>query len=282
MTRRSIHIALLALAALCYTNAALAQSITVAEAEAQLKEYFNGLSYWRFQYAAEDTSFALRPHPKDSVEKYNSYIIEYIQKLCSTLPALMTAELRSLQSDDFDFRTLVSADKKIRIYNWDTYLVSKNGGMYYNAAVQYRSGSGTKFAYLLDVPEESKRDGGAIYTDLITIKTKAGKTFYLAVYKNIPGGKDAVGGVKALEIVDVELKGADVFVATNRTLNNIDYGYDYSSNYNYQTMKEEQVVHLSKNNKKLYIPLVEGDQMTGRWLVYVFDGSKFVYNKNAK
>ena len=45
-------------------------------------------------------------------------------------------------------------------------------------------------------------------------------------------------------------------------------------------MKESYVLHMDK--QKLYVPLVEGDKLNGKWQVYIWNGNKFVYDKNAK
>ena len=45
-------------------------------------------------------------------------------------------------------------------------------------------------------------------------------------------------------------------------------------------MKEKYVIYMSK--QKLYIPAADGDKLNGNWIVYSFDGQKFVSDKNSK
>ena len=69
-------------------------------------------------------------------------------------------------------------------------------------------------------------------------------------------------GVQALSIKD-GLKDAMVFGGSAT----VKYSYDHASNYDFKKMKERYTIHLEKG--KLLVPVVEGKNVTGKWLVYV-------------
>lgn len=246
------------------------------EVEQQIKSYMERTEYWRYKYEPEDTSFGYEVEPYDSLTHINDELYDYMLKVCSTMPQLLKAKL------NIDEMAIVtSEDQKLRIYSWDTYM---GGTMhYYNAIAQYATVTGSQAIDINHLPKkEENSEPGAVYNSVYTIKQKDGKTYYLLTYRGTFSNIVAGAGIKAVSIADDNLLSVDVFQATNKTLNDINYNYDLSSNYNYDNGGEYYVIHLSKNNKKLYIPLVDGDQMTGKWLVYVFNGYKFIYDEKAK
>jgi hypothetical protein len=87
-------------------------------------------------------------------------------------------------------------------------------------------------------------------------------------------------GVHAYKIEGDKLTDAPIFQGAYETKSKLEYSYDYSSNYDFKKMKEDYTLHLDK--QKLYIPEVANDKVTGNYMVYVYDGDKFVYDKNAK
>ncbi len=87
-------------------------------------------------------------------------------------------------------------------------------------------------------------------------------------------------GIRVLSISNNKPEPQNIIRTATELTDHIEYTYDYSANFSFKTMKETNVIHLEKQS--LYIPEVSGGNMTGKWLVYVFDGKEFVYDKNAK
>lgn len=251
---------------------------SVAQVEQELANHLKHIQYWRFEYSAEDTTFAGEVNPEDSVIAASKGLEAYLLDITQRQPATLRAFFKTLENTDL--KIVTSDDKHFRIYCWDT----QTGGTMkvYKSVAQYEDGGRTKSVLLQDGKNSGEGDmmsPGYYYLSIANVNA-GGKHIYLPMYTAIYSTKDVMKGIRALSIEGGELKDATIFQATNNTLDRIEYTYDYAANYDFKKMKEDYVLHLEK--QKLYVPLVDGDKVTGKWLVYVFDGNKFVYNKNEK
>ncbi|HEY1030431.1 MAG TPA: hypothetical protein VGD89_01575 [Flavipsychrobacter sp.] len=248
---------------------------SVAQVEQELIGHLNRIQYWRFEYSPEDTSFAGEVSPADSLNDANRKLEAYLLQVAESQPALLKANLKI--PENADLKIVNSDDKKLRIYCWDT----QTGGTMkvYRAVAQYEDNGRVK-SMLLDGGANSKEDmnPGQSYLSIYTLN--AGKKYYLPVYTAIYSTKDVMKGIRALAVEGGELKPAVIFETNNTTVDKIEYTYDYAANYDFKKMKESYVLHMDK--QKLYVPLVEGDKLNGKWQVYIWNGNKFVYDKNAK
>lgn len=261
---------------ICFTFCSFtSKAQTPYDVEQQIKSYMERIEYWKFKYEPEDTSFGYEVDRYDSLSYINDEFYNYMVEVCSSMPQLMSYNMNIK-----DIKIATSHDKKLRTYSWEQY--ERDNKSRYESVIQFITEHGS----------HSKSNGqvggkkiSRFYEDIYTIKTKDEKTIYLLKCKNkLPNDlmrKAIVSYVLTKEIKDPIIM-ADAFQKDKTTLSFIDYYYDYLSNYSFEDTKEEFDIHLSKNNKKLYIPLVDGEQMTGDWLVYVFNGYKFVYDKKAK
>ena len=100
---------------------------------------------------------------------------------------------------------------------------------------------------------------------------------YLAISGGVIGIPEVPKTIRAYTIENGELKDtAKIFITPKKSYNRIDIEYDLTS------ATEKNTIHLSEHKEKLYIPLIEGLKFKDKYLVYVFDGYNYVYDKNAK
>ncbi|MEZ5017972.1 MAG: hypothetical protein R2800_13015 [Flavipsychrobacter sp.] len=240
---------------------------TIAEAEQQMASYLHAMNFWR--YVDSDSIDLDTVDQYDSIIAYNEKLGSYLTSLINTQPEILTAKLAVLQDAGMDIVT--APDSKVRLYSWDTQM----GGTMrdYANIIQYATQNGTK-AF-----EET--EGGVSFYSIYHIKAQSKKNYYLAIYNARLSTKLIEEGVKAYIIEDNELKPANIFHTPSKTYNTISYSYDL-----YTAMNDDEVegtdIALSDDYNKLYIPIIEGEHMTNRRLVYVFDGEKFVFDKHAK
>lgn len=267
--RRLISLSLLLLSA----NGLQAQTIT--NAEQHIKSCLDAISYWRFAYNPADTTFATTVSPTDSIVAYNKSLEEYLISNCNHIPQLLSGNINL--PDNSDMSMVTADDKKMRIYSWDSHQ-SKEQPFWRVVALCKLNGK-VAAQSLTNSGKTIKGDHKAIYS----IKGSGNKNYYLAVYNIIaPNRPISISGVTTYGIENGVLKQINLFEEQGKRGNNIQYQYDYYANYSYDKMKEIHTIHLSKNKKKLYIPMVNGTILNGEWKVYLFDGEKFVYNKDEK
>jgi len=251
---------------------------SVQQVEQDILGYLSKIQYWRYEYSAEDTNFSAEVSPVDTIEVANRELLQYFLKVGVNNQTMLSAPFNLLEKADI--KIVTSPDKKMRIYSWDTH----TGGTmhFFNTVAQYETGSGVTITEIRDKPEHYKDSmiPGNTYNLIYTMADKSGKKYYLPVYTAIYSTKDVMKGIRAFSIENGKLLDAEIFKATNKTLSRIEYGYDYMTNYSFKKMKEEYTLYINK--QKLYIPVVEGEKITGRWLIYVWNGEQFVFDKNAK
>lgn len=182
---------------------------------------------------------------------------------------------------------LTSDDKNFRIYCWNT----ETGGTmrFYNAIAQYRSSNGIKTAVLNRVDAKVSAedfDPGYWYNRLHTVTDNKGKAYYLPIYVGVYSSSDHLDGIKAFTIDNGQLNDSvKIFKTTKSSINSIEYAYNsYTYSYKgYDDKKDRDFykIHMNDEKTKVYIPLISEEKFTGRWLIYVFNGEQFVYDKNA-
>jgi hypothetical protein len=121
-------------------------------------------------------------------------------------------------------------------------------------------------------------DPGVVYTTINSINSSR-KKYYLPMYTGTAASGNMMKGICAYDIEGDKLQDAPIFHGEYGPTSKIEYSYDYSANYDFKKMKEEYVLHLDK--QKLYVPEVASEKVTGNYMIYNFDGEKFVYDKNA-
>jgi hypothetical protein len=216
----------------------------------------------------------------DSLEIANKRLADFIINTGQKAD-MISMPFRELDSSSINI--LTSDDKNFRIYCWNT----ETGGTmrFFNALAQYRSVNGIKTAVLnrIDAAESAEDfDPGYWYHQLYTVKDKNGKAYYLPLYVGIYSGRDRMDGIKAYTIDNDQLNDSvQLFKTTKASINAIDYAYDAFNSYEDKDDRERPTIHLNEEKTKVYIPIISEEKFTGRWLIYVFNGEQFVYDKNA-
>lgn len=252
------------------------QAQTVQEMEANVQRYLEGISYWRFQYNAEDTSFGQQVNATDSVYAMNDSITHYLLHVAPKIPGVMKKQ--PALPENTDMNVILSADKKIMLWCWNTHTGSMSE--FYNAVALYDAGGAVQSLKVADVSDarELQKASGE-FVNLLSVAGDKGERYYIFLARVKMSDKDMLSIITAYSLSDNTLKTTELFSGGISTGKYITYVYDYMSNYDFGNMKETNTVHLSKNGRRLYIPEVQDGAMTGKWHVYNFDGSKFVYDK---
>ncbi len=240
-----------------------------------IQRYLDGISYWRFQYNAEDTSFGHTVYAPDSIYAYNDSLVDYLMNTAPGIPGVL--KRKPVLKENADIKIITSADNKLVLYCWNTHTGEVD---FYNAVALYETNEGVKGFKKANVSDakELKKASGEFY-DVLTINNDKGDRYYIFLARVKMSERDMLNIMTAYTVADNQLKAVELFSGGMSSGRFITYIYDYMANYDFEKMKEVNTVHLSKNGKKLYIPEIVDGQMTGKWQVYNFDGSKFVYDK---
>lgn len=248
---------------------------TINDYEQQIRNCLDGVSYWRFEYSKDDTLFRNAVDATDSVVYYNDALKKYLIKNAAGNTMLLKGAMKGLE--EAEISVVTSQDKKMRIYSWDTHT---GGAMHvYENVILYSDGGKVNAVEASMFNDKDDVEGEAI--EVHNVASGDG-TLYLVIYKSVFSTKDVGKKIAAYQAVNSEIRQAEVFSTEKGLRSSLEYKYDYMSNYDFEKMREVYSVKLSKNNKKLYIPVVENEQMTGMWQLYNWDGSKFVFSKNVK
>jgi hypothetical protein len=176
-----------------------------------------------------------------------------------------------------------SGDRKFRIYSWN----EKSGGTMegFYSVLQYKAASGTKVQAIYPKPGDIRdmTDNGDApgfwYAKIYTVKPHRNKTFYIALRRSRLSNYLGTCGVRAFTIEGDKLNDSIKLFNNYAPSNSIDYAYDLFSNYNLKRRKEKWVVHFSRNKHKLYVPIVVDEKVSGKYLVYKFDGKCYVLKR---
>ena len=228
--------------------------------------------------------FTYDPHQGDlyreitpgELMRQDKKIKNYLDKICTRTPATLHMDFSSL-SDYLHVTT--SDDGKIRAYSWTSPFNDID-----NEFIQFQAGDSTKVIWdykINGTAEEmaSTFDYNTDYSSIVSIKTKDKKIVYLAIYyRNIPHARSQSDGIEAYVIDHGGLQSKPFFKTPKETLTSISYEWDGQG----PTPCADSKIHLSDNKQKLYIPIVRDLTITTEYLVYVFDGNNYVFDKNAK
>ena len=148
---------------------------------------------------------------------------------------------------------------------------------FYNDLAQIQTAKGVKFQEMQDTASEG--DYGCDYRSITTVHTKNNQNIYLVIEEAVVSTKDRYEGITAFIIEGVSLKKLNAFKTKTKSLNSIGYGFDAFAHGQGTFVSE---IHFSNDSRKLYVPIVKGETLTDNFLVYIFDGDNYVFDKNAK
>jgi len=249
---------------------------TVHEVDQMLTEYLKQISYWSHNHDKDNSENG------DSLSNANGNLETYISTTCIKLPIDSRFPLAERKGLDI---TLAN-DHKLKVFTWDTQL---GGTQYYYSSVILGKTKNGVFSSVVDALflEVSQGDTTAPadtydYYDIAGIKLKNSSMIYLFFGTQV-ATRYRGEQVFACKIVNDELVQVPFFKTKSKLLSSIGYAYDLFAFGDKNGKSDPPIIHLSKDKKKLYIPLINGhEKMTNNYLVYVFDGNNFVFDKNAK
>lgn len=209
--------------------------------------------------------------------KENRQLKNYIDKMWAHNPSTLHMGFSCV---DNYLHITTSDDGKVRAYYWGSNIYNAE-----NCFIQCQDGKDTKITWdykihgnIGDMKEDEFAEDLS-YSNILSVPTKDNRTVYLAIfYSYIPHTHSQSDGIEAYVIDHGKLEPTSIFKTAKKTLNSIFYRYDGQA----PPPNADSRIHFSRDKQKLYIPIVrENDSKTDNYLVYVFDGNNYVFDKNA-
>jgi len=250
---------------------ALAGGQSIYDIDMKLSALLQKVNYWdEFDYH-DPTSTT-----KDSLDKANEDLYQYLLRTCSKVPATLTADLPKAMRNRM---TIVSSlDEKVKLYSWDSRMGGSNH--YYENIAQYQTPEGVR---AVDMRDSITQDRGSNFEGIATVYSWSGKTVYLVRDYRILSARSRQERLRAFILADGRLKQLPLFKIRNERTHEISITYDQIKTGRRFPLKYMPEIHLSLDRQRLYVPTVaDDDEMTGRYYVYEFDGEQFIYHRNDK
>ncbi len=239
--------------------------------EKQLLQYANEIDKWDTLSSQGDDCY-------DSLKAANKSLLEYIKKTAKINYKILSGSFKQFGKTRVNI--LSSGDKKIRLYCWDV------GGLgsarSFNTILVYSKSKGSIGTLILNDDSEAEEGDvctGDFYDTIYTVKLNNGEATYLLSSTGIASHSLYGHEISAYKLQNGKIGQFPIFKTKDKTFNSIGFGIDYlvpGNEYNnYGT-----TIKLSSDSKTMYIPLINSDDViTGKYLVYKFDGKHFVYQK---
>jgi len=205
------------------------------------------------------------------VSKANWKLLAYIKEACER-QEFLRAPLKKAQ--EAGLNRVTSSDGKLCIYCWDTL----TGGTMHNywALAQYQDGNEVLCDLLNpgSMKETDDGEGGYWYDKIRTIKTKDNKTVYLVTGGSRGSTIDFGDIIEAYSIDKGQFALVPIFQTKTKLLDQIEIEVHGA---------EPVEILVSDDNQKVSVPIITKDGTpTDRFLVYKFNGSKFVFDPKLK
>ncbi len=256
-------------------------SQTINKADNRLSELLDKIIYWR-----DNSSKDISEDGGDSISDANAELNNYLCSVSIKLP--MSTRFPIAEGKGLD--VIIAPDNKVKVYSWDSW----TGGTmhrYYSLAA-YQTNKGIKTSDVLDLSDSAHdrsatyykdySEGGYSLDEIIPVKDKKNATTYILFGNSRESTSEYGELVIALRIENGALVNVPFFKTTTKTVKFISYYYNAGSSHYKGDLPK---MHLSKDNKQLFIPIVSGpngEDITNKYLVYVFDGNNYVFDKKAK
>ena len=161
-----------------------------------------------------------------------------------------------------------SADKKLRVYSWDT---NSGGSMrFFNQMYQFNANGTISLNVSL-----ASNDSQSYFSKIYSVQNNKKETIYLVISNSILSGKYSVQYVDAYRIGTENLIKTPVFKTKTKTLDKISVDYDF---FSVVDRPERPVELITFNNNILKIALVDDNQnVTSKNLIYEWNGDLFLY-----
>ncbi|MEI8279271.1 MAG: hypothetical protein WCG87_05865 [Bacteroidota bacterium] len=200
---------------------------------------------------------------EDSLKMANDELMAYLKRVCTKVPATLNMKYKKVETE-MDITS--SDDNKVRVYSWK----SSFEGTYYNILMQYK-GSKNPIVWQMNNADDPL-SSSTVPTSIKSIQTAGKKTVYIVVEGVFGSHGLETEKAVAYTITNDQMLAIPLFQTETGTEKEVSYHIASINDYD-----PEINIHLSPDKKTLYIP-VSGKEYS----VYKFNGTKFVYDKNAK
>jgi len=248
-----------------------AQRPTAMEiADKHLVEAFDKMDYW-WKYCYNDK----KDKKVDSLRNSGGHIYDYIENLISRFPESLTAEFPNAKAKGLYYVT--SEDRKLRIFSWPAKIEGHNEPKFeFRDVAGFIAEGGRKYHDISNGTE------GGYCSAITTIRTRKDTVIYLANYYTIRNGMKEEK-LKAYSLIDNTIKEISAFHEGTKNPKQLWCQYNVSPE-NVRTTAP--VIHFNPEKTKIYMPVTEthGSQtvLTSKYMVFVFNGFSYVYDKDAK
>ncbi|HYC29743.1 MAG TPA: hypothetical protein VEB42_13015, partial [Chitinophagaceae bacterium] len=173
----------------------------------RVQRYLDGISYWRFQYNAEDTSFGHTVAAEDSIYAMNDSLMDYLLNIAPSQPGIL--KRKPVLKENADIKITASADNNVVVYCWNTHTGEVD---FYNAVVLYETNAGVKALKLANASDakEMKKASGEFY-DVLNVSNDDGNRYYIFLARVKMSERDMLNIMTAYSLADNELKVVELF-----------------------------------------------------------------------
>ena len=237
---------------------------TIRQMDERMAWYMDRLNYW-YSHADQTMGGA------DSLENNNDLFIDYLEKTVIQHDSSVFAPFPQAVKNGLN--ASYSTDSILRIYAWDRKDDPDKEHMENIAA--YMTYYNIRYTDLDSL--EKKGTPGYFYDSIIPVRTGEGIAYVSFYHRDKPLH---IEGVKVFGIVKHKITKLPLF--KDKTGSYSELTYDYSPATGEDTGKGKLLLHFNDKHDKLYIPVISDDIFAGKFVVYAFDGYKFVLEKNTR
>lgn len=266
MGRRGLTIVVGVVAAVA-TSFSVAKAQSLQSIEDQLKFYLDRIN----KYPSVSKNGG-----EDSLEYYNIVLTEYLSDILARQPLTMEY---GFNKTGWRMNIATSKDKKFRIYSWDK---GSGGTMhFYSSVLQYKVDERVRtLVYHTDTIMNGEWAGpGYYYTKIYEVTGRDTRTYYLAERHGVYSNTSHTVGIQCFTIENGLINyNVELFETDRGFQSSIDVAIDLVNVA--KTKKTE--IQFSSDNRKMYLPHLPDGNVSKRYLIYEFDGEKFLYYKVGK
>jgi len=236
----------------------------IKKIEQDLLKHLKKINYWaEFADRGENIS------PTDSLDKENDIFQRKLLNYTVKQPSTLTYDFKELQKAHLTIVT--SADKKFRIYSWDTWL---GGTMHYFENV-YQFQTGNKVSSKSFSEKRQEGDPGSWFSDIFTLDVN-GRKIYIGYFNAIYSSSSVSQGIKLFELTNNRLNDEVRLIKTKTGLKNeLSFGFDLFSVVD-RKERPVKLIYFDNATKTIKIPVVTNKgKVTNKFLTYKFIGQCF-------
>ena len=208
----------------------------------------------------------------EEVHHLDARLLAYVEK--NVLPDARFLSTPLPNSENVGLKKVASKDGNVCFYSWDTW----TGGTmhFYVDLVQWKGSSGVHWQKIHPLGNDGAGECGYFYHDVHSVRTADGKTIYMPTYRAIYSGPEHEDSVTAYEISGDKFIKVQAFQTPKKALDTIDVPASENA------WDDNDLIYFEDNEQTLLIPITTKDrQVTGKFLSYRFNGTKYVFDPKA-